>query len=187
MLKAIHVFVLWAVVFRAFTDSELSTLTPDRPQRILFFFTHLTPFDDMTHVWPKSQCMGLRYKHPIWDRTRFPIWPNLTVELKTIVNEYMKATQSDKDRQHTMRFASPLRSIFKGTRKDTDYFQYHLLNDAENINNYRPYNFYLKQALDEQLRVPRKPVIHEPLFMGVLRAWKVFFLLEISSSHDWLL
>ncbi|KAF7255576.1 hypothetical protein EG68_09799 [Paragonimus skrjabini miyazakii] len=187
MLKVIHVFVLWAVMFRAFTESEVSMLTPDRPQHIRFFFTHLTPFDDMTHVWSRSQRMGFRYKHPIRDRTRFPIWPNLTVELKTIVNEYIKAAQSDKDGQHTMRFAGLLRSIFKGTQKDTDYFLHHLLNDAEKINSYRPYNFYLKEALDEQLHVPRKPVIHEPLFMVVLRAWRVFFLLEISSSHDWLL
>ncbi|KAF6778164.1 hypothetical protein AHF37_02759 [Paragonimus kellicotti] len=131
----------------------------------------------MTHVWSRSLRMSLRNKHPIRDRTRFPIWPNLTVELKTIVNEHIKAAQSDNDGQHTLRFSGLLQSIFQVTLKVTDYFLHHLLKDANNINNYQPYNFYLKEALDEQLHVLRKPVIHETVVHGCSAS---------LEGHSWL-
>ncbi|TGZ63599.1 hypothetical protein CRM22_006812 [Opisthorchis felineus] len=164
-----------------------SLLTPFRPREIRFLFTHFTPFEDMNYPSSRAQRMGLRRSSLSQSESNFSFWENMSADLRGIIEAYVAQARAVRTGKKISTFYEFLTKMVHGPRHDEDFFLYHLLNNATTTIFFRDKVYYefLRGFLDEYILPGRGAVYKEPLFMSVMKAWKITYLLQISSSDEW--
>ncbi|OON18253.1 hypothetical protein X801_05896 [Opisthorchis viverrini] len=164
-----------------------SLLTPLRPREIRFLFTHFTPFEDMNYPSSRAQRMGFRRSSLPQSESNFSFWENMSADLRGIIEAYVAQARAVRKGRKISTFHEFLTKMVHGPRHDEDLFLYHLLNNATTTIFFRNKVYYefLRGFLDEYILPARSAVYREPLFMSVMKAWKIIHLLQISSSHVW--
>ncbi|KER20153.1 hypothetical protein T265_11235 [Opisthorchis viverrini] len=135
----------------------------------------------------RAQRMGFRRSSLPQSESNFSFWENMSADLRGIIEAYVAQARAVRKGRKISTFHEFLTKMVHGPRHDEDLFLYHLLNNATTTIFFRNKVYYefLRGFLDEYILPARSAVYREPLFMSVMKAWKIIHLLQISSSHVW--
>ncbi|GAA53331.1 hypothetical protein CLF_110015 [Clonorchis sinensis] len=135
----------------------------------------------------RAQRMGFRRSSLPQSESNFSFWENMSADLHGIIEAYVAQARAVREGKKIPTFHEFLTKMVHGPRHDEDIFLYHLLNNATTTIFFRDKVYYefLRGFLDENILPEHSAVYKEPLFMSVMKAWKIIHLFQISSSHEW--
>ncbi|THD27074.1 hypothetical protein D915_002154 [Fasciola hepatica] len=167
-------------------EKDTAYLTDHRETQIRFLFSHNVPFEDMRHLESRAQRMGIRSGTRFQDRTAVPVFRSIRANFTGIIEDYFQAAfllykkKSTKTEVPTL--VATLQSNLKTKKFDEDFLWYIFLNNPETLLEAHYAQFYKTFPAEPILETYKYP---GPFFMHVIKSWKLFFMLELSSSHDW--
>ncbi|VDP91646.1 unnamed protein product [Echinostoma caproni] len=143
----------------------------------------------MRHLESRAQRMGMRFESRFPDRTRVPLFRQITANFTGIIESYFQAAFYVLKQPSTMIAVPTLESIMRThlatEQYDKDFLWYILLGEPQKLIEPHYADFYTK-FVQELILEPGTEDNPTPFFMHAMKAWKLFFMLELSSSQDWI-